>query len=370
MFAARKTRGVKLPAVFLTACLFLTPTCVSSPPIRPAAPAPPAPSAPSGFVTARNGRLELDGRRYRFVGVNVYSLASFPPGSGKYFCGVAHSDRQVEEIVAEVADMGGRVIRLDAYQSFTDGGRDYSRLDFVIAAAARRGIKLVLTLENQWRDCTEGGYKYADWYRGGYRRPYGRYPLSYVDHVRRTVSRYRGEPAILMWQLMNEAESQNRWGVDDPEALAAFAQHMAEVVKAHDPSHLLSLGTSGLGRPGTGGLRFAILAATPGIDIVEAHDYDADALALPPSIRWSQGAARNAGKPFFIGEVGISSPPLRPWQRAALIQDKLEAAWDAGIDGVLIWSYRAGDGTNRDFDAADPLARTLRLFTARHRQDQ
>ncbi len=363
MCAARSIRGAKLPAVFLAACLLLVPTCVNSPPIRPAAP------APSGFVTARDGRLYLDGRRYRFVGVNVYSLASFPPGSGKYFCGLAHSDREVEEIIAEVAGMGGRVIRLDAFQSFTLGGRDFSRLDLIIAAAARHGVRLVLTLENQWRDCTEGGYKYADWYRGGYARPYGAYRLSFVDYVRLIVTRYRGEPTILMWQLMNEAESQTRGGLDDPDALAAFAQHMAEVVKEADPSHLLSLGTSGIDRPGSGGFRFAALANTPGIDIIEAHDYGAEEQALPANVRLSRGVARSAGKPFFIGEVGISSPPLQPWQRALLIQDKLEAAWDADVDGVLIWSYRAGDGTNRDFDAGDPLAAALRLFVARHRSE-
>ena len=78
-----------------------------------------------GFVAARDGRLFLDGRRFRFVGVNVYSLASFPPGSCKYFCGLAHSDARVEEIMREVAAMGGNVIRIDAYQSFTEGGTDF-----------------------------------------------------------------------------------------------------------------------------------------------------------------------------------------------------------------------------------------------------
>jgi hypothetical protein len=318
------------------------------------------------FVTARGTELELAGKPYRFLGVNVYSLASFPEGSGKYFCGIAHGDKQVTEIIAEVAAMGGNAIRLDAYQSFTDGGRDFSRLDFIIAEAKKRGIKLVLTLENQWRDCTEGGYKYADWYRSGFRQPYGAYRLSFVEYVKVIVARYRDEPTILMWQLMNEAESRTSLMIEDPDALHAFAVEMAKVVKGIDSRHLLSLGTHGIDRPGMSGDRFEALARISGIDIIEAHDYGADREAIPSSIRKSMAVAARAGKPFFIGEVGISSPPMSREERAKLTRAKLDAAWSAGTRGILVWSYRAGDGTNRDFDAADPLAGELRDFTKKN----
>jgi mannan endo-1,4-beta-mannosidase len=318
------------------------------------------------FVTARDGRLYLESRRYRFVGVNVYSLASFPPDSCKYYCGIAHTDQGVRDIMREVAEMGGNVIRIDAYQSFTEGGQDFSRLDFVIAEAKKRGIRLILTLENQWHDCTQGGYKFADWYRSGYRRPYGAYRLSFADYVRLVVGRYRDEPTVLMWQVMNEAESQNRIGAADPYALLTFAEEMAALVKSIDVRHLLSFGTTGVERPGSGGIYYGMLANIAGIDVVEAHDYGDDRQAMPDDIRRAQEVARLAGKPFFVGEVGISSPPLGREERAKLVMDKLEAGWDADFDGILIWSYRAGDGTNRDFDANDPLAAGIRRFTATH----
>jgi len=319
-----------------------------------------------GFVGAEDGRLLLDGRRFRFVGVNVYSLASFPPGSGKYYCGLAHGDQDVADIMREVAGMGGSVIRFSAYQAFTEGGTDFSRLDFVIAEARRHGLRLILTLENQWADCTRGGYKYADWYRSGYLSPYGGYRLSFVDYVRQIVGRYRDEPVILMWQVMNEAESASRWGLEDAAALLAFAGDVTALIKSLDRRHPLSFGTSGVDPPGSGGVTYSTLAGLPAVDVVEAHDYGSERESWPADIRDALAAAGSAGKPFFIGEVGIQSPPLSRAERAELIMNKLEAAWNADVDGVLVWSYRAGDGTHRDFDAADPLADQIRNFTAAH----
>ena len=332
--------------------------------VRPRPPV--GPPEVADFVVARDGHLYLDGRRFRFVGVNVYSLASFPPNSGKYYCGLAHSDRDVADIMGEVAAMGGNVIRLSVYQAFTEGGTDFSRLDFVIAEAKRHGLRLILTLENQWADCTAGGYKYADWYCDGYRQPYGSYRLSFVECVRLIVGRYREEPTVLMWQLMNEAESRNAWWMAEPEPLRAFAVEMSALIKSLDRRHPVSLGTGEVTRPGSGGGNYCALAGLAGLDVIEAHDYGDERQAWPPAIAWANGIGALVGKPFFIGEVGISSPPFSRQERAELIRAKMEAAWDAGVEGILVWSYRAGDGTNKDFDARDPLAAAIRLFISTH----
>jgi endo-1,4-beta-mannosidase len=322
----------------------------------------PRPAPRQGFVAAEGHDLTLDGRPYRFLGVNVYSLASFPPGSGGFVCGIGWTDDGVRELLDDVRGMGGNAVRIDVYQSFTMGGEDFSRVDLILREASARGIRVVMTLENQWEDCTRGGYKYADWYRDGYRRPYGGYPMSYRDYVARVVRRYRDEPAVLMWQLMNEAESRTVHGLDDPEALLGFAADMADVVERNDPDHLLSLGTIGLHRPGSGGAFYALLHQIDGIDLVEAHDYHEDEREMPRDVWNAIVLARAIRKPFFIGEVGISSPPVRRSRRARLIARKLEAAWNEGADGVLIWAYRSFDGTDKDFDRNDPLYGTVRRF--------
>lgn len=359
---ARKTARFR-PFASLLACMAVVTamaSCVTAP--RPRASPPVAPAR--GIVTAHDGHLRLDGRRFRFVGVNVYSLASAPPGADGFACGNRLTDDGVRELVREVADMGCNAIRLDAYQSFTDGGRDFSRLDLIIAEARRNGIRLILTLENQWADCTEGGYKYADWYRSGYRAPYGGYGRSFREYAALVARRYRGEPAILMWQLMNEAESRTVQGIEDPESLMAFTEDMASVMKDADPTHLLSLGTTGVARPGSGGAFYALLHQIEGIDVAEAHDYRAETQDMPREIWLSLLAARAIRRPFFIGEVGMDAPPLTREERAALVDEKMDAAWHEDADGILIWSYRAGDGGNKDFDLHDPLARVLRRFSS------
>ncbi len=329
---------------------------------------PPVPThVETGFVGARDGQLFLDGQRYRFVGLNVYSLASGPDGSGLFYCGRRHSDADVDAIMNEAAAMGASVIRFSAYQTFTAGGTDFSRIDLLVEQARRHGLKLIPVLENQWPDCTRGGYKYAAWYRSGYRRPYGGYRQSFTDHVRAVVSRYRDEPAILMWQVMNEAESRTVLWEEDGEALFSFAEDIGILVKSLDDRHPLCLGTSGLQRPGSGGEDYRRLAGIGFYDVVEAHDYGAETVPWPEIIRQARADAGEAGKPFIIGEVGVRSPPRSQTERAWLIRAKLEAAWAADVDGIMIWSYRAGDGTDRDFEADDPLVETIRDFTARHR---
>jgi endo-1,4-beta-mannosidase len=322
--------------------------------------------AKRGFVVARGAHLFLDGERYRFVGVNMYSLPALPGAQKGYHCGNGFTDDEVRAALREVAAMGGRVVRIPAYQSATRGATDFDRLDFIVDTAEALGIKVAFVLENQWEHCTQGGYKYAGWYRGKYRKPYGSYKLSYVEYVKRVLTRYKDRPGILMWQLMNEAETVTTSDVSDPEAVLDFTRTMAGVARRADPNHLISLGTEGVLKPSSGGPIYALLHAIPDIDVVEAHDYADPWIGLPTDIHMARVTATELAKPFFIGEVGVSSPPYTRAQRAHIIGHKLQAAWEEDIDGVLLWSYRSIDGTKKHFGPKDPLVKVLQAFAASH----
>jgi endo-1,4-beta-mannosidase len=315
----------------------------------------------STIVQRRESGLVDQGRPYRFLGVNVYSLASHPPGDG-YECGRTFTDEQLHQTFRDLAAMGANAVRLDAYQSFTAGGQDYSRLDRIFRLGRRYGIRLILTLENQWSHCTQGGYKRADWYRNGYQRPYGAYRQSYVEHVVGLVTRYRDEPALLMWQLMNEPESFRANGRPDWTALKRFSDRMIRAIRRIDRRHLICLGSSGVSRWRGGPVWYRILLNS-GSDIAEAHDYGLPTVAWPPVIRDSWRVAHESRKPFFVGEVGIPlKPPVSQAKRAAQTIAKLKAAWAHGVDGILVWSYDANDGTKRDFDRSDRLYREFQRF--------
>jgi mannan endo-1,4-beta-mannosidase len=325
------------------------------------------PPAPIEFISAKNGDLYEGANRFRFVGANRYDVSSFPPGSGKYYCGRGYSDAELDRSLMELTSAtGATVLRVWAFQSFTLGGTDFSMLDRTIATAKKYGLRLIFTLENQWKDCTEAdpadadGKKSAGWYDTGYKSPLGSYPMSYRDYVIAIVNRYKDEPQIAMWQLMNEAES------SDATALYDFVVDMAGVVKFADSQHLLSLGTIGTGQPGTSNNNYKKLHMVAGIDVVEAHDYGHPTLPIPntnfDSIQKALNDAASLGKPFFIGESGIAVPPDSEADRAQWFDDKIAAHWLAGTDGFLVWSWYDLTTTNWqgwDFDVADPLSAVL-----------
>lgn len=309
------------------------------------------------FVRISEGHMRLAGKRFRFTGVNSYSLLSAAPDAEGFSCGARHTDEEIEKILWDVRQMGGTVIRLSAYRSFTASGTGFGRLDLLIAKANRLGIKLILTLENQWADCTDGGYKTAEWYRDGYRH-------SYRPYVALIADRYKDEPAIMVWQLMNEAEAKTAKGSPDPDALLLFATDMGALIKQHDRNHLVSLGTIGGDQPGVAGDAFQKLAEVPWIDVIEVHDYGAESDSLPRATRGCLRAALLTAKPCFIGEIGISARQrLGRQKRAEFIARKLDAAWVSGVDGVLIWSFRAGDGVHMDLAFDDPLISKFKVFS-------
>lgn len=237
--------------------------------------------APSGFVTRSGPDFVLDGAPFRFVGANMYNAAGDP---AIYQCGPWMSDPEVELdawFARARADFGGRVVRFWAFQRYTNGGTDWRGLDRVMRLANKHGLKVIPVLENHWADCTAGGVKLDTWYAGGYQQPDGEHALAYQEYVRRVVTRYRDEPAIFAWMLMNEAEGRTASGQDAAEALYTFARDMSAYVKALDPAHLVTLGTIGGGQPGVHGANFERLHGLPTIDFADYHDYGHNDDPLP-----------------------------------------------------------------------------------------
>lgn len=314
------------------------------------------------------GGLTLAERPYRFLGVNIYSLSSRP--APHFHCGRVFTDAEVDATMAEVKAMGGDAIRFMAFQPFTRGGEDWARTDLIMSLARKHGLRLVVTLDSQWGACTGEGYRAAEWYRVGYRHRPAAGP-SFREYVKMAVRRYRDEPAVLMWQVMNEAESRasKDSGPDDPMALYAFAVDMTSLIRSIDKNHLVSFGTIGDGRRRSGaeGSHYSLLHSIPSIDIVEAHLYPSE----PPTQIWPSAegecldAADTFGKPCVIGEIGLTATtPHAKTERAKSIVARMRDLWSKDVAGILIWSYRSGDH-EKDFDPSDPLYGAFRDFASR-----
>jgi endo-1,4-beta-mannosidase len=307
------------------------------------------------FVTASGTELRYNGAPYRFTGLNIYNANS--TGSCWYdmVSGTTLSD-SLNEISGS-----SEVFRAWFFQSFaTVGGvRSWTAFDHTLAAAKAHGLKVVVTLSNQWGDCESSGYRNETWYKGGYLRREPGGTTSYFEFVRQVVKRYAKDPTILAWQLVNEAEVKPaRDGPCSAKAakiLKAFAKDVSTAIKAIDRNHLVSLGTIGGGQCGTQGAEYQDVMSVRTIDLCEFHDYDF-AATMPGDIynglqvRLNQCAALS--KPLFVGEVGIRPSDVGGTlaARASQLEGKLSAQFAAGIVGALAWAWDKDGSTLTDFD--------------------
>jgi endo-1,4-beta-mannosidase len=266
---------------------------------------------------------------------------------------------------------GVSVLRFWAYQSYTNGGTDFSRFDQLIASAKKANVKLLPVLDDQWFYCSHGPSKPQSWFESGYRSPYGTNALSYRDYVQRVVARYKGEPTIFAWSLMNEPDpialdwNAKEWA-DRTQAkivFRAWVADMAALVKSIDPNHLLTIGT--LAEWWQDYIDFVGNHSLPTIDFATAHDYGKDDEAMPSRIADRMAEAMTqVGKPIVIGEAGMLAGPgtnRTLAQRATLLEAKLAAFFKAGGAGFLVWNFNKG-GENYRVQPGDPL---LPLMKAR-----
>ncbi len=279
------------------------------------------------FVTRSGSELQLAWQPYTFTGINMYNANS------DGWCRDELDDTEFGQAL-DAAGLGGEahgVLRAWFFQTLaTDKGtnaRDWTRFDRTIAIAKAKGYKVIPTLTDQWGECGADvaptySFKTEGWYTGGYNAPdpglasrYGAGWLSYRDWVAEVVARYENEPAILAWQLINEAEVNpgGAFGACPPgdgprDVLKTWAEDVSDLVRSIDTNHLISLGTIGGGQCGTQGSQYQDVHDLPNIDLCEVHDYS-PTQAVPGDqwngmgVRVDQCAALD--KPLIVGETGI-----------------------------------------------------------------
>lgn len=321
-------------------------------------PVTPATTAADQYVKRQGTNLTLAGQTFKFTGFNIYSANSL----GSCHATLGTGPGLDEALSAWAPQAHHPVMRAWFYQSLATtatGGRDWSGFDHTLAVAKAHGVRVIATLADQWGDCDDGRYKTASWYNEGYRNVTLGNGVAYRAWVQEVVARYRDNPTIMAWQLMNEAETKPArdagCAADGAATLRAFADDLGALIHATDPHHLVSLGTIGGGQCGTDGPDYQTVHASPGIDLCEYHDYSGTD-TMPGdnynglSVRLHQ--CRNLGKPLFVGEVGIkpeeasnsTSSQTRLQARADAFGRKFTAATTAGAAGSLIWAWQSTEG--------------------------
>lgn len=302
------------------------------------------------FVEARNGFIRtwghhfvLNGSPYYANGFNAYWLMYMASDPSQRF--------KVSSAFQEASSHGLTVARTWA---FSDGGyrplqyapgsyneQTFKGLDFVIAEARKYGIKLILSLVNNYESF--GGKKqYVNWARsqGQYLTSdddFFRNPVVkgyYKNHVYTVLNRYnsftglhyKDDPTIMAWELMNEPRC-----TSDPSGrtIQAWIMEMAAHVKSIDRNHLLEAGLEGFYgqstpqrkslNPGIDiGTDFIANNKIPGIDFATVHSYpdqwlssSNDQSQLSFLNNWLDAHIQDAQnifrKPLLLTEFGKSS---------------------------------------------------------------
>lgn len=298
--------------------------------------------ARDGFVRTRGIHFTLNGYPYYANGFNAYWLMYTASDPSQRF--------KVSNAFREAASHGLTVARTWA---FSDAGyrplqyspgfyneQMFTGLDFVVSEARKYGIKLILSLVNNYENF--GGKKqYVNWARS-----HGQYLSSdddffrnrvvkgyYMNHVRTVLTRfnrftgihYKDDPTIMAWELMNEPRC-----TSDPSGrtIQAWIAEMASFVKWIDRKHLLEAGLEGFYghstperkrmNPGFDiGTDFIANNRIRGIDFATVHCYPDQWLSssneqyqlwflnkwLSAHLRDAQYAIR---KPIMVGEFGKS----------------------------------------------------------------
>jgi len=270
---------------------------------------------------------------------------------------------------------GQEAVRVWFFQRLatTNGARDWSAFDTTLAAARARGVRVIATLTDHWGACENGVKKTDAWYAGGYASTVAAPDIAtYKNWVREVTARYRNDPTIMMWQLVNEAETPRADGSCAPRTvLHDFAADMGAVAKAADPNHLVSLGTIGDGQCGAQGADYQYLHSVAQIDVCEYHDYGRPTSAMPGDA-YNGLAARiqqctALGKPLFVGEMGVQLQEAggSSATRAAYLDAKFRAQFGAGVDGILVWNWNDGRTEaikNYDVGPGDPAIGVIRGY--------
>ncbi|KAL2346312.1 hypothetical protein Fmac_000312 [Flemingia macrophylla] len=296
--------------------------------------------ADSGFVKTRGVQLMLNGSPYYANGFNAYWLmyvASDP--SQRY---------KVSSAFQEASNHGLNIARTWAFSDAGYSPLQYSPgsyneqmfqgLDFAIAEARKYGIKLVLSLVNNYENM--GGKKqYVEWARSqgqsiNSEDDFFTNPVVkgyYKNHIKAVLTRrnsingvaYKDDTTIMAWELMNEVRCPSD---QSGKTVQAWITEMASYLKSIDGNHLLEAGLEGFygqSKPESNpnfnvGTDFIANNQISGIDFATVHSYPDQWLSssgyedqMTFLERWLnehiQDAQNTLHKPLLFAEFGISS---------------------------------------------------------------
>ena len=360
------------------------------------------------FITTQDTRLIKNGNTYRYIGCNIwYASILGSTGTGGNRERLCHELDQLKELgLTNVRILTGP----DAGSDLANPAKPYLQtapgilndtilqgLDYTIAQLEKRGMDVVIYLNNAWdwsggygyylKECgygdspnanIEGGYdRYVD-YCADFSRDTTAQRL-YYDYIKQIISRrntitgrlYKDEPAIMAWQLCNEPRP---FAKDNKEGFAQWIARAAALIKSIDPNHLVSTGSEGIVGCEADAALCEQIHADPNIDYLTIHIWPVNWGWAPRSnpdsgienaciksshyIATHVDMAKRLGKPLVIEEFGyarqgnkaginIPTDSRDRYYRHIFEEVKRNIAEGGPIAGCNFWGW-SGSGRPRD----------------------
>jgi hypothetical protein len=215
-------------------------------------------AAASGFVGQSGSHLTLQGKPYRFGGANVewLGLSDYGPASPTGPRYPTHAE--VDAALDTARRLGARVVRAQTLgdsvgcalclepQRGVFSETAFAHVDYAVEAARKRGLRLIVTLVGDDAAQSGGGCVYLAW-RGyqfpsctlAHMDPFYTDPQVIADveeHIHAVVTRYRSDPTILGWDLLNGGSTPPAW-----------TKTIADYVRSIDQRHLILSGADSAG---------------------------------------------------------------------------------------------------------------------------
>jgi hypothetical protein len=358
--------------------------------------------AGEGYVTRQGSTLRLDGREYRAIGVNMPDLHQTYFGTWFHIEQIFGNPEKARQAIVDGIEDAGRsglaFIRFFASPGYPrdqamlydrDPERYWALMDEVFTLCRRNGLKLVPslgTIPGPYLHFGEGGRAILD--------AQSKTSAWVQQYVREFVTRYRDDPTVLMWELVNEGmlhadvEMEGRkllpagvyppgttnvralGSLDDSlnwvDYLRLYREHTA-FIKSLDPNHLVTSGDAHV-RPECSSRRETFpkfrfrpdtwrewlannLASQPEpLDVFSFHCYGKDGIEAA-NVPW-QGmtvleqmrrlarCVHAAAAPVLIGELGAApnnqADPDGRWLCAAI--DAMEEE-QVSLMALWVWHF-------------------------------
>ncbi|KAF7563258.1 hypothetical protein G7046_g875 [Stylonectria norvegica] len=327
------------------------------------------PAAGTGVPSASGTHFTIDGVTKYFAGTNCY------------WCSFLPLESDAETVTAHLESSGLKILRVWGFNDvntkpsdstvwfqylaasgseINTGQNGLQRLDWIVAAAEKHGIKLIVNFVNNWDDyggitayTKAFGGDHVGWYTNTAAQ------AQYRTYIKAVVSRYSASAAILAWELANEPRC-NGCSVD---VIYKWATETSAYVKSLDAKHLVTLGDEGFGLTGGDGsypytygegVDWEKNLGITTLDFATFHLYPG---SWGTSNDWGNGWVKShaalcakAGKPCLFEEYGLPSDHCAVesvWQATSLAAD--------GMAGDAFWQFGDTISTGKSHDDTNTI---------------